>query len=55
VVKEELRSLHFLLKVARLPASRLEVHTHSDKTPPTKPHLLIVLLPGPSIFKPPQP
>jgi hypothetical protein len=27
---------------------------HSDTLPPTRPHLLIVPLPEPSIFKPPQ-
>jgi hypothetical protein len=26
-------------------------HTHSDTIPPTRSHLLIVPLPGPSIFK----
>jgi hypothetical protein len=32
----------------------LKAHAHSDRLPPTRPHLLIVPLPGPSIFKPPQ-
>ena len=33
----------------------LKVHAHSDTLPsPTSPHLQIVLLPGPKIFKPPQ-
>jgi hypothetical protein len=30
------------------------VHLNSDTFPPTRQHLLIVPLPGPSIFKPPQ-
>jgi hypothetical protein len=32
-------------------------HTYSNKatSTPTRPHLLIVLFPGPSIFKPPHP
>jgi hypothetical protein len=32
----------------------LKTHPHSDTLSPTRPHLLIVPLPGPSIFKPPQ-
>ena len=32
----------------------LQAHSHSDTLPPTRPHLLIVPLPGPSIFKPSQ-
>jgi hypothetical protein len=32
----------------------LKGHSHRDTLPPTQPHLLIVLLPGSSIFKPPQ-
>jgi len=34
---------------------RVSLPTHPQYTlPPTRPHLLIVPLPGPSIFKPPQ-
>jgi hypothetical protein len=33
----------------------LKTHAHSDTLPPTRPHLLIVPFPGPSIFKPPYP
>jgi hypothetical protein len=31
-----------------------KAHPHSDTLPPKRPHLLIMPLPGPSIFKPPQ-
>jgi hypothetical protein len=31
-----------------------KVHIHSDTLPPTRAHLLTVLFPGTSIFKPPQ-
>ena len=33
----------------------LKAHLHSDTLPPTRPHLLVVPLPGPSIYKPPHP
>jgi hypothetical protein len=40
-----------------LPGSKeegLNAHPYSDTLSPTRPHFLIVLLHGPSIFKPPQ-
>jgi hypothetical protein len=58
MVQEELRVLHLHLKAAsRILVSRqyyegLKAHTHSDTPTPTGPHLLIVPLPGPSIYKP---
>jgi hypothetical protein len=60
MVQEELRVLHLIPKGNRRLASRqlkgssLKAHPHSDALPPTLPHLLIMLLPGSSIFKPPQ-
>jgi hypothetical protein len=30
----------------------LKGHTHTDMLPPTRPHLLILPFPGPSIYKP---
>jgi hypothetical protein len=63
MVKEELRVLHLHLKkidshVVRRSVSWLipkVTHSFNKATPiPTRPHLLIVPLSGPSIFKPPQ-
>jgi hypothetical protein len=60
MVLEDLRVLHLDKAVARrdcLIGSQedgLKAHPHSDTLPPTRPHLLIVPLPGPSIFKPQQ-
>jgi hypothetical protein len=58
MVQEELRVLHLHLKVLAeywLPGSYDEgpkAHTHSDTPTPTRPYLLIVPLPGPSIYTP---
>ena len=58
MVQAELRALHLHLKAAsgRLTSSQLgeglKAHVHSDTPTPTGPHLLIVPLPWPSIFKP---
>jgi len=59
MVQEELRDLHLHLKAAR---GRLSIPRqlgggspsppHSDTLPPTRAHLLLVPLPGPSICKP---
>jgi hypothetical protein len=60
MVQEELRVPHLHLKAARRRLSSrqlwegLKAHPQSDTLPPTGPHLPIVPLPGPSIFKPPQ-
>jgi hypothetical protein len=67
MAQEELRVLHLYLKAARRRLASRQLgggsqspgpqgHTSSNKaTPiPTIPHLLIVLLPGPSILKLPQ-
>ena len=52
IMLEELRVLHLHLKAS----GRRLAHCppHNNTPPPTRPHLLIVPLPGPSIFKPPQ-
>jgi hypothetical protein len=57
MVQEELRVLHFHLKAARriLASSQdkgLIPDTHSDTPTPAGPCLLIVPLPGPSIYMP---
>ena len=56
MVQEELRALHRHLKAtSRILASRqlgLKAHIHSATPTPTGPHLLIVPLSGPSIYKP---
>jgi hypothetical protein len=57
MVQEELR-FHLKAGSGRL-ASRMlgksfKAHTHSDTPTPTRPHLQIVPLPGPSIHKPPH-
>jgi hypothetical protein len=52
---QEVRVLHLHLKAARKALGKedgLIVHPHSDMLPPTRPHLLIVPLPRPSLFKP---
>jgi hypothetical protein len=36
------------------PGESYKTHPHNDTLFPTRPHLLIVPLPGTSIFKPPQ-
>jgi hypothetical protein len=58
---EELGVLHLHPKEARsrltsrqLGGGSLKAHPHSDTLPPTRPRLLIVPLPGPFVFKPPQ-
>ena len=56
---EELRVPRLVPKAnrRRLAGSKeegLKAHPYNDTPTPTRPHLLIVLLPGPSIFKPPQ-
>jgi hypothetical protein len=57
MVQEELRGLHLHLKAAgRILTSRQlgwgsQAHAHSDTPTPTRPHLPIVPLPGPSIYK----
>jgi hypothetical protein len=53
---EELRVLHLLKTTRRRLATRqhgldLKAPAHSDTPTPTRSHLLIVLLPEPSIFK----
>jgi hypothetical protein len=60
-IVQELRVLHLVSKTNRrrlasrqLGRRSLKAHPHSDTLPPTKPHLLIVPLPRPSIFKPPK-
>ena len=54
----ELRVLHLHLKAneaaPRQLGGGLKADSHSDTPPATRPHLLIVPLPGPSILKPPQ-
>jgi hypothetical protein len=56
MVQEELRVRHLYLKAARSRlASRqlgLKAHVHGDTPTPARPHLLIVPLPGPSIYNP---
>ena len=58
MVQEELRVLHLHLKASsRILAFRYlglgeKAHTHSDTPTPTRPYLLIVPPPLPSIFKP---
>jgi hypothetical protein len=65
MVQEELRDLPLHLKATRRRLSShmvrrrwlgvvLIAHPHSDTLPPTRPHLLIVPAPRPSIFKPPH-
>ena len=60
MVLEELRVLHLYLKEAKSRLSSgsqeegLKAHPHNDTFPPTRPDLLIMSLPRPSIFKPPQ-
>jgi hypothetical protein len=60
-MQEELRVLHLVLKANRrrpvyrqLRRRSLKAHPHSDTLSPIRPHLLIVPLPGPRIFKPSQ-
>jgi hypothetical protein len=65
-VQEEVRVLHRHTKETRSRLSSgnqeegLKAHPHRDTLPPTRPHiptrpyLLIMPLPGPSIFKPPH-
>jgi hypothetical protein len=56
-LETELRVLHLVLKAYRKLASRQlggKSKPHNDTLPPTRPYLLIVLLSGSSIFKPPQ-
>jgi hypothetical protein len=62
MVQEELRVLHLHLKADRRrwassgsQREALKAHTYSDTLPPTRPHLLTVPFPGPSIVKPPHP
>jgi hypothetical protein len=57
---EELRVLHLVVKMHRRLSPTwlgegLKAQPHSDTLPPTRPHLLIGPLLGPSIFKPPHP
>ena len=53
MVQEELRSLHLHLNAtSRILASRQLAQAHGDTPTPTRPCLLIVPLPGPSIYKP---
>jgi hypothetical protein len=68
MVQAELRVLHLHLKAAsgRLKAAsgrltsrqaargRVLAHTYNDTPTPTRPHLLIVPFPWPSIYKPSQ-
>jgi len=58
MVQEELRVLHLhqkgtrsRLSILRQLAGRSPSPCHSDTLSPTRPHLLIVSLPGPSIYK----
>ena len=58
MVEEEVGVPHVHLKVAwrRLASRQLGLTlTHSNTPPPTRPHLLRVPLPGPTIYKPSQP
>jgi hypothetical protein len=57
----ELRVLHLVPKANRrrltseqLGGRSLKAHPHSDTRFPTRPHLLIMSLLGPSVFKPPH-
>jgi hypothetical protein len=58
MMQAELRVLHLHLKAAiKIQASRqlgwgFKAHTHSDTPTPTGPYLLLVPLPGRSIYKP---
>ena len=61
MVPEELRVPYLVPKAVmsrltsrQLGGRSLKAHPHSDTLPPTRPHVLIVLFPGPNIFKPPQ-
>ena len=62
MVGEDLRVLHLHLKATRRRLAStylkedegLKAYPHIDTLPPTRPHLLTVLFPGPSIFKPPH-
>jgi hypothetical protein len=60
MVQEELRVLHLHLEAAgrRLTSRQLAwgsyAHTHSNTLHSTRPHFLMVPLPGPSIYKPSQ-
>jgi hypothetical protein len=60
MAQEELRVLCLHLKATRRRLSSRQLGggsqslPYSDTLSPTGPHLLIVPLPGPSIFKPPQ-
>jgi hypothetical protein len=58
MVLEELRVQYLVPKTSRrrlaFRPERPQSLPPSDILPPTRPHLLIVLLPEPSIFKPPQ-
>jgi hypothetical protein len=51
MVQVELRVLHLHLKAAMRLDEGLKAHVYSDIPISTRPHLQIVLLPGPSIFK----
>ena len=37
--------------IPNVPSTKAEKHCEYDTLPPTRPHLLVVPLPGPSIFK----
>jgi hypothetical protein len=50
--RKELRVLYLHLKAAK---TCFQAARASDTPNPTRPHLLIVPLPGPSIYKPSQP
>ena len=52
VLKKELRVLHLDPKAGR--RRKASKTPHSDILPPKRPHLLIMPLPGPSVYKPPQ-
>ena len=61
MVLEELRVLHLVPKAARrrlisrkLEGGFLKAHPNNDTLPSRKPHLLIVSLPEPCLFKLPQ-
>ena len=56
MVQNELRVLHLVLKAnrSRIANGQEDLKPYSS-TLPTRPHLLIVPLPKPSIFKPPHP
>jgi hypothetical protein len=60
MVQEELRVLHLHLKAAsRILTSRqlgqgIKAHAHNDPPTTTRPHFLIVPLPGPCVYNPSQ-